>query len=431
MKEACLTMLILEIFKNMYITLSNNLKRRPNHKKKLNILNLGPVPPRIGGSAFVNIETLISLAQKGHTVNCISNRTKSDLYVPGYDSAWKKTGVNIDLIDAQFIPSSVPPTEERLELQRKQILDKFYKYVDQQKPDVLMVGHESFSYYANEEARKLGIPVVQVLHGTPTHGIDEGIYPEEQKNLFLDSLNEATLIVGVSKYLSSILNSHGINQTTYIYNGTDTKFFKPTKTKSKKFLKQLGITLGQPVVMHASTLRAVKRPLDIVESAYYATQENKDLVYVIVGNGPLKEPMEARAKELGIYNNFRFVDAVPFSQIPKYFQHADMFLLPSEHEGFGRVVRESQACKAVPITSDIGPLPEIIDDGWNGSLFKKGDVRGLAQAVLSISGDKDLRMRLGENGRKSAVHYNLTKMIGDYECALSAPDDFLSRRPTV
>lgn len=397
--------------------------------KKLNILNIGHTPPRLGGSAFANIETLIALSEKGHKVNCITHLAPNHLSQENYNSSWKDTNVNVHPIELEFIPAAKPPSAEHMKKKKKLILDKFYTLVKKESPDVIMIGHESYSFYANEEARKLGIPVVQMLHGTPTHGIDNGIYPKDLTNQFLESLDQATLIVGVSKYLSKILNNHGITQTSYIYNGTDTDVFKPAEKKDEAFLKSLGIKLSNKVVMHASNLKPVKRPLDIVESAQYAIKEDPSIVYVIVGDGPLKEPMESRAKELKIYDNFRFVKKIPFSEMPKYFQNADLFLLPSENEGFGRVIREAQACENVPLASNIGPLPEVIEDRMSGRLFEKGNVKDLAYKILETTADKINHTRIKKNARNVAVNYNIHRMIEDYELALTDPLNFLAYKP--
>lgn len=394
-------------------------------KKQLNILNIGPVPPRIGGSAFVNIETMIGLAEKGHRVRCISQLSKEHLEKPDYDFSWRGTSVEVFPIEAPFIQSSKPLTDEEIKNKQDIILDRFHTLVDGDIPDVVMIGHESYAFYANEEARKIGIPVVQVLHGTPTHMIDEGVYPEDLTKRFLDSVNEATLVIGVSNYLANIVRKHGIKQTTYIHNGTDTNKFKPKEFTDEEFLASLGLELRNRVLLHASTLRPVKRPLDIVESAHYALQKDPDLRYVIVGDGVLRENMEERAEELGVSEYFRFVGRIDFESIPKYFQHANMFLLPSEHEGFGRVIREAQACSTVPIASNVGPLTEVIEDNETGCLFEKGNLKGLSSKILELAGNGEYREKIAKQARDAAVASNLVTMVDKYESALISPLDYL------
>ena len=392
--------------------------------KKLNILNIGPTPPRKGGSAFVNIETMRGLAERGHYVRCITFMPGEYLREENYDESWRDTSIEVYPIEAPFVQSSRPLSPEEMERRENLILEKFHALVDNEKPDVVMVGHESYSYYANEEARKIGIPLVQVLHGTPTHLIDDGVLPPEMTERFLDSINQATLVVGVSNYLSGIVKRHGIKQATYIHNGTDTEKFRP-KEKDPEFLSSLGIDVGNRVIMHASTLRPIKRPLDIVRSAPLVLEKYPETVFVIVGEGVLKEKMKEEARKSGVYDSFRFVGSVDYDEMPEYFSHADMFLLPSEREGFGRVIREAQACSAVPIASDIKPMDEVIEDRKTGYLFERGNAEKLARSILELSQDEEKRMYIGKRGRDVAVDNNLANMITRYEMALFDPVQYL------
>lgn len=401
--------------------MKKTLQLRKKGKKKLDVIMIAPLPPRTGGSAFVNNEIATGLSKKGHNVRCIAQFPKETLQNSNYDLSWRGTGVEVYPIESPFVQSSTPLTEEQIEKKKEKISYEFRKLIDQNSPDVLLVGHESLSFYANDLARKKGIPSIQSLHGTPTHMIDEGVYPDYLKEIFLDSINKSTLVVGVSKHLTKIMNKYGINHTTYIHNGVDTKKFKPRKSPNKKFLKRLGLKLEDKVVMHASTLRPIKNPLDIVFSAQIALREDPNLKYVIVGDGKLKKEMIDLSKDLGVYENFRFVGNVNFAEIPEYFRNSQMFLLPSEQEGFGRVIREAQASGSVSIASNIPVMEEVINNEHTGLLFKKGDYNSLAETVLGVSENEEKRKYISMSGLKVAIENNLNKMIKKYENVLKNP----------
>lgn len=393
--------------------------------QKLSILNIGPTPPRIGGSPFVNIETMNALASKGHRVRCISQLSSDDLGSPDYDLSWRDTGVEVYPVEAPFIPSSERLSDGEMGRRRSDIVERMEALVEIEKPDVVMVGHESYSAYANDVARAMGLPVVQVLHGTPTAMIDENDYPDDLRERFLSSVGKATLVVGVSNYLAKIMRRHGIKQSTYIHNGTDTSKFKPKDVKDEEFLASLGLSLSDKVVLHASTLRPVKRPLDIVESAPGVLDRDPSVKYLIVGDGPLRPEMEKRARELGVDEYFRFVGNVDYENMPSYFQNATMFLLPSQREGFGRVLREAQACGSVPIASDIGPAREVIENRKTGLLFGRGNLKSLVRKIVLLARSPDYRADISMRARDVAVRNNMGAMVGRYERALANPRGYL------
>jgi|GEM_PF-994207 glycosyltransferase involved in cell wall biosynthesis len=404
-----------------------NVKNKESGRE-LNILNVGPMPPRTGGSCFVNNETLTSLSKNGHYVRCVTQASDSQVKDANYDSAWRGSGVEVYPVVADFVQSSQRLPEREVERRRRDIVDQMYQLIDDSRPDVVMTGHESYAYYANEAASKRGLPVVQVLHGTPTHIIGRGEYPKDLTERFINSMNCATLVVGVSNALANVVRRYGINHATYIHNGTDTQHFQPRKEPDKNFLRSIGANIEDKVVLHASTLRDIKRPLDIVESAKYALDKDPNLYYVIVGDGKLKGDMEERVVELGIEDRFKFTGRVDYGDIPDYFQHAQVFLLPSENEGFGRVLREAQACKSVPIASDLEATREVIDNGKTGYLFKKGHVKNLAKKTLELTKNVKKRMLMANRGHDVATSNNLVSMVRRYESVLKNPQGLLANR---
>lgn len=84
--------------------------------------------------------------------------------------------------------------------------------------------------------------------------------------------------------------------------------------------------------MHLSSLKEVKRPLDIVSSAAGALRQNPKLVYVIVGDGLLRGAMEDTCRQKRLTERFRFVGWVDHQRVPDYINLADIVVMPSETE---------------------------------------------------------------------------------------------------
>jgi len=129
----------------------------------------------------------------------------------------------------------------------------------------------------------------------------------------------------------------------------------------------------------------------------------------IGGRGPLKPKYE---KIINYYSLKSFVDFLGYiknEEISSYYSEADIFVLPSiiddrgDTEGLGVVLLEANACKTPIIGSKVGGILDVIDDGVNGFFVEQKNARDLAEKIIQLAGDKELRTRIGENGRKMIV----------------------------
>lgn len=90
---------------------------------------------------------------------------------------------------------------------------------------------------------------------------------------------------------------------------------------------------------------------------------------------------------------------------------ADVFLLPSESENFPEVILKAAFLKRPIVASDVGGIPEFIEDGKNGFLVEAGDVEGISKNILMLLGDRDLALEFGENAHKKVVKKHTMKQM--------------------
>lgn len=120
--------------------------------------------------------------------------------------------------------------------------------------------------------------------------------------------------------------------------------------------------------------------------------------FVVVGDGPDRSRVEDAARRLP---NFRYVGLVPNEQLPVYYQQADVTLVPSQYpEGFGRVIAESLACGTPVIASNVGGIPDAMDETV-GSLARP-DVESFAAALQRMIEDGAFYERCRSNARRFA-----------------------------
>ena len=149
-----------------------------------------------------------------------------------------------------------------------------------------------------------------------------------------------------------------------------------------------------------SNLRPIKRPLDLID-VLVRVRRTLPARVVVVGDGPERDAVAARARELGVG------DAVCLlgrrDDFAGLLRHADGFVLPSESEGFGVAALEAMACGVPVFGYRVGGLPEVVTEG-TGTLVPCCDVDALAAAVVAGVGDRRARDAMGRAARAAAEH---------------------------
>jgi len=212
----------------------------------------------------------------------------------------------------------------------------------------------------------------------------------------------------------------GLIQTRVILNAVNLDMFRPAP-RDDGLLEELGIDPGAVVIAFLGNLHDRKRPLDIVRSSPAVLSRCPLVVYVVIGEGALREEMVRTSRTLGVEGRFRFVDWRSYEQVPRHINMADIVVLPSFGEGLARVYLETQACGRVLIASDIAPAREVIEDGTTGLLFPVGDVERLAARCIQAAQDRDLRARIGHAARARVQrHHDMAAAVSQYLAAFDA-----------
>jgi len=144
-------------------------------------------------------------------------------------------------------------------------------------------------------------------------------------------------------------------------------------------------------------------------------RKKMDNVYLIIlGKGELKKELQSLAEELNID---KFVYFVGFQKNPyAWLSKADVFVLTSDYEGLPNVIIEAMACGVPVVSTDCLSGPnEIITNGKNGILVPPQDEKALAEAILKVLQDDNLKSKLIEEGRKRAQDFDIHKILPQYE----------------
>ncbi len=147
---------------------------------------------------------------------------------------------------------------------------------------------------------------------------------------------------------------------------------------------ELGVDPARPVILFAGKLQPRKHCDHLIEAyARLARAQGKErgAVLVIVGDGEERAALERQAVATGL-NSIRFCGFRNQSELPRFFDLATVFVLPSRHEPWGLIVNEvMNAARTVIVSDDVGAAPDLIEDGVNGCIVPVGDVDALAAAL--------------------------------------------------
>ena len=144
------------------------------------------------------------------------------------------------------------------------------------------------------------------------------------------------------------------------------------------------------------------------------------LKLLIVGGGSLAQKLKQLTKELNIEDKTMFTGLVTFENVPKYHNMLSVSVSVSNSESFGVAIIEASACGKPVVVSNVGGLPEVVEDGVSGIVVAARDEKETAKAIENLILDDELRKKMGNKGRERVkVLYNwddnVKQMIGIYE----------------
>lgn len=161
----------------------------------------------------------------------------------------------------------------------------------------------------------------------------------------------------------------------------------------------LGLPVGVPIVGIVATLRSWKGHRYLLEAI--AGRARRDVHLCIVGDGPQRAALEARAGELGLAAHVSF--AGNRDDVPRWMRAFDVFCLPSyANEGVPQALMQAMACGLPVVTTPVGSIDEIVTDGVSGMMVPPEDAAALGAALERLLADEAARRVLGENAARVA-----------------------------
>jgi N-acetyl-alpha-D-glucosaminyl L-malate synthase BshA len=342
--------------------------------------------PTYGGSGVVATELGMELAARGHEIHFISYALPVRLDPAKENVFFHEVEVtNYPLFE--HAPYTLTLAVKLLEVANSVGLDLLHMHY--------AIPHSISALLARSMAAPQRLPFITTLHGTDITlvGSDRSFLP-----ITRFSIEQSDGVTAISHYLKKkTIDEFDIRRPIEVvpnFVNCDLYCRRDDPEQRAEWAPN-----GEPIVMHLSNFRPVKRVIDVVE-IFALIREKMPAKLVLMGDGPDRGAAEWTARQRGISKDIIFLGKQ--DEVYKKLGVADLFLLPSDSESFGLAALEAMACEVPVVATRVGGLPEVIDDGVDGYLVEPRDVGSAARFAIDILSRADRGRELGQLARQAA-----------------------------
>jgi len=222
-------------------------------------------------------------------------------------------------------------------------------------------------------------------------------------------MQKADLLVLLAHRFEPLLDEYWSEVKTkrvVLYNAIDTSHVKEESVKKSN------------TILFAGAFNYNKSGEVLIKAFARISDKHPDWTLQLLGSGPKENEYKELIKEYDIENQVEMPGYIVGKAKDDYFEHAGIYVMCSKYEGFPMVVLESWANGCPVITTPVGGLPDVLEDGKNAFVFDFDNVDQLAEKLDSLMADEQLRISMGANGKmlvmeqfsKSAINNQLDKI---------------------
>src|SRR5215472_14972534 len=342
--------------------------------------------PTYGGSGVVTTELGQELAARGHDVHFISYAPPIRMNLSDPHIFFHEVEVaSYPLFDHP--PYALALATKMLEVFEAESLDLLHVHY--------AIPHSVSALLARSMAAPRRLPFITTLHGTDITlvGSNRSYLP-----ITRFSIEQSDGVTSISSYLlKQTLKEFDIKRPIEVipnFVNCDLYTRKPDPALRAQWAPN-----GEPILMHLSNFRPVKRLLDAVE-IFALVRAKIPAKLVLIGDGPDRGAAEYLVRKRKLQKDVKFLGKQ--DRVYEKLGSADLFLLPSQLESFGLAALEAMACEVPVIATNVGGVPEVVQHGIDGFLVEPGDVKTAASYAVDVLSRADRGREMGQLARVHA-----------------------------
>ncbi len=319
-----------------------------------------------------------------------------------------RTGVSVTVLDSL-----------RRELEPKQDLKALLslrKLIRREKPQIIHTNSSKGGIIGRIAARMNRTPVI--VHSPHGH-IFYGYYGKVKTSAFIRMerwaarfTDRITNLTGPGREDHIRLRIAAPDKFIVIPAGIDLEKFSNSARSRSEVRSELGLTDNAVVVGWVGRMADIKNPMLLIETAALL-KGREDLRFLMVGAGDRYDSVRRRVEALGLSEKFRFTGHR--EDVPDLLAAMDIYILTSSNEGLGRSILEAQAAGLPVIATDVGGVPEIIEDGVSGLLIPPSQAQSAAEAVLKLADNVALRGKIVSGANSRLQIFSLEKTLDEID----------------
>lgn len=345
------------------------------------------------------------LAQKGHEISIFTSSASFKSEIEEYN------GIKVYRYGTNFKVASGIFSFGLLKNPVKYPVDIVHAHISVPMGDIAGLGY----------AKKKRVPFVVTYHGDLQEdmgGVVRRISVHFYNKYLLDKvLSRADIIISPSEHYideSRFLGKYR-DKIVVIPNGINLEDFDIGYSK-EECREKLGLPLDGKIILFLGTLGPHKGPDILVKAMPRIIKEIPDAMLLFVGKGEMEKELRLLSKKLGVNKHIKFAGFVGDSfKKALFYKSADIFAFPSFSEIFGIVNLEAMACGIPIVASNVGGIPDVVKDEENGLLVPPGDSEVLADVIIYLLENEDVREKMGQNGRDKVKDYSWDRIAKETE----------------
>ncbi|MBI5680846.1 MAG: glycosyltransferase family 4 protein [Methanobacterium sp.] len=164
-----------------------------------------------------------------------------------------------------------------------------------------------------------------------------------------------------------------------------------------------------PSIIYIGLLEKIKGVDTLIKAINIIKDDIPEIHFYIAGKGSQEENLRKLTKKLGLENNIDFLGYISGEEKYSNFKSVDICAVPSRYESFGITILEAMACGKPVIASNVGNIPSLVDEN-TGILFESENEKDIAQKIINLLKNQDLRDKMGLNAEKRAKEFDWDKI---------------------